>query len=248
MKKIIMISVLSIFLIGCGSQISGLHEGLYKMRDEYMSLDEAIVLAYRDFRYYSDEACDPCLRSLRALKKQATSEKDKAIIDRKISEHMQWRASFEQEREEEKRLKRERVKQERLERERLERERAERERIGFETKIKELIQNSNGTLRDKSAQQVKKLVDSWQEVSWLWPEKSEFSSIETFYKVFGQPDRKQFLSEKQVVGQWMYDSIVGDVYYYYFLYGCKDGTVRIKVNAHQLDDNGVVVIEDLNIF
>lgn len=122
------------------------------------------------------------------------------------------------------------------ERERLEREQAERERIEFETKIKELIQNSNGTLRDKSAQQVKKLVDSWREVMWLWPEKPEFSSVETFYKVFGKPDRTQFLSSRLSP-----DS-------YYFLYNCKDGLVQIKVSAHQLDDNGIVIIEDLNIF
>lgn len=127
------------------------------------------------------------------------------------------------------------VKRELLEREQAERE-AERKQIEFETKRKKLIQNSNGTLRDKSAQQVKKLVDSWREGSWRCKEKPEFFSLETFYKVFGKPDRKQFLSS-----QFESDS-------YYFLYNCKDGVVQIKVHAEWLDDNGIVLIEDLNIF
>ena len=141
------------------------------------------------------------------------------------------------------------MEQERLERERLEREcvkqerlLAERESIEFETKIKKLIQSSNGTLRDKSAQQVKKLVDSWRERSWQWEDDYkffplEFFSLETFYKVFGKPDRTQFLSSEF---EWQSS--------YYFLYNCKDGLVQIKVRAKQLDDNGIVIIEDLNIF
>jgi hypothetical protein len=117
-------------------------------------------------------------------------------------------------------------------------ERKERERIEFETNRKELVQNSNGTLRDKSAQQVKKLVDRWKEGlgRWKWKEISKFFSVETFYKVFGEPDKKQFLSS-----QFEPDS-------YYFLYNCKDGVVQIKVHAEQLDDNGIVLIQDLNIF
>ena len=122
------------------------------------------------------------------------------------------------------------------ERERLERKQAERERIEFEIKRKKFIQSGDGTLRDKSAQQVKKLVDSWRDGLWRWQDSSKFFSVENFYKVFGEPKRKQFLSSR----------LESDSYY--FLYNCKDGVVQIKVHAEQLDDNGIVFIKDLNIF
>jgi len=246
MKKIVIISVAFLFLVGCG---------LYEVRGKkYISLNDALARVREpyDSRYSVTGWVMTYLDDLRALRKQALSEEDKAIIDRKISEaeySLRRAATYD-----ERRIKQE-IQQEREEkekRERLKREQAERERIEFETKRKELIQNSNGTLSDKSAQQVKKLVDSWKEgsPSWRWlgeewkKERAKFFSAETFYKVFGKPDKTQYLSEvEQVLGGGYYD-----VYYYYFLYGCKDGVVQIKVHAEQLDDNGIVIIEDLNIF
>jgi hypothetical protein len=161
------------------------------------------------------------LHSLEYLKEQAASEEVKIIVDRKLSEYRQAQYAEKLQQAEE--------------RERLKREQAERERIEFETRRKELIQNSNGTLRDKSAEQVKKLVDGWKDRGPWWEADSKFFSTETFYKVFGKPERTQFLSS-----QFEHDS-------YYFLYNCKDGVVQIKVRASSLDNN-IVIVEDLIIF
>ena len=225
MKKIVLISAVFLFLVGCG-----LYEVEAPGGPNYMSLDEALAQAREPYTYYDERGNVPYLYDLERLREQAISEKDKAIIDQKMAEYRQRAAVASQQW----------IRQqgeERKERERLEHEQAERERIEFETKRKELIQNSNGTLRDKSAEQVKKLVDRWKEGSWRWEKYSKFFSVETFYEVFGKPDRKQFLSSGN---EWQSS--------YYFLYNCKDGVVQIKVRASQLDDNAIVIVEDLNIF
>lgn len=252
MKKIIIISVVILFLAGCGPayEVEILGGSKY-----YMTLEEALADAMEpdsyniygnnaylgylqnlwrqayakdkriierkklDFLLKQAEMYGPDWHNFEFLREQATNEEVKITIDRKLSEYRQ--------------AQREQTQQETEERERLEHEQAERERIEFETKRKELIQNSNGTLRDKSAQQVKKLVDGWREGSWRWQERAKFFSVETFYKVFGQPDRTQFISALNC---------------YYFWYNCKDGVVQIKVHAEQLDDNSIVLIQDLNIF
>lgn len=255
MKKIVIISAVFLFLIGCG---------VYRVETPggtmYMSLDEALANArepdsyniYGNNSYLYDcevlwrqaygkdkiilekkmlsfllkqaEMNHPDWGNLERLKKQATSEEVKITVDRKLSEYRQaqhaenlWQAK----------------EQERLERER---------QIDFETRKKELIQHSDGTLINKSAQQVKKLVDKWIEgsvlPSWqnLAKERYKFFSIENFYKVFGEPDRKQFLSSRIEPAS------------YYFYYNCKDGVVQIKVHAGRLDDEGMVFIQELNIF
>jgi hypothetical protein len=128
---------------------------------------------------------------------------DQAVIDQRIAESRRERTvAYEQ--------KMQRDYEQKMERERLEREQVEGRRIEFETKKKELIQNGNGTIRDKSAQEVKKLVDSWKEESWRWIDGTEFLSVDNFYKVFGEPSRKQLLSSEFEPAS------------YYFLYECKD--------------------------
>lgn len=234
MKKTIIISVVFLFLAGCNGYEVKTH-GVLK----YMSLDDAIAQASSPYTYdviiYPDRV--PYLYDLGLLRKQAKSEKDKAIIDRMMAEYRLRKTVWVQQQREE------REERERLEHERLDRER-KRERFEFEKKRKELIQNSDGTLRNKSVQQVKKLFDRWKEGSWQWQwqdwakDISKFFSVETFYKVFGEPDKKQYFSSVSGYGS---DS-------YYFLYICKDGIVVIEVNSDQLDDNGIVIIEDLNIF
>ena len=248
MSKIVMISVMFLFLAGCGS-----YEICLGIACEYMSLDEALAQAQN-------------IPALENLRRQATSEDDKAIIDqkiveyrqelqiqqewnRKIVEYRQRQAAHELQIQQEWNRKNEELK-------RLASERAERDRIEFETNRKELIQNGGGTLRDKSAQQVKKLVDSWKKDNYwgwqqeVWKIESKFSSTETFYEVFGTPPKTQLLSETKFTDPQGYEQniVAYKADYYYFLYRCKDGAVQIKVDAYQLDNNNIVIIEGLNIF
>jgi hypothetical protein len=71
-----------------------------------------------------------------------------------------------------------------------------------------------------------------------WKDYEGFFSAETFYKIFGKPERQQFLSGD---GLFTVDS-------YFFYYDCKDGLVQIQVSAVVLDDDGIVLIKELNIF
>jgi hypothetical protein len=141
---------------------------------------------------------------------------------------------------------RQEVKQEQEKREQEERDRLEAVRAEFDKSRQRLTEMSNGTLKDKSAQEVKKLVDEWrrqESLRWQLAQQDHAGflanfSAGTFYKIFGKPERQQFLSSNEgflTVG------------YYYFLYRCKDGLVQIQVSASLLDDDGVVMITDLNI-
>lgn len=178
------------------------------------------------------------LHDLKILKQKATNEEVRTTIDRKVSEVMQAQ------REE---VKREREKQEQEQRDRVEAVRAE-----FEKSRERLTKMGNGTLKDKSAQEVKKLLDEWQRQGFLWVvpgsltwnilerDKDAFSanfSTGTFYKIFGKPKKQQYLSGTPFV----------EPNCYIFYYDCKDGLVQIKVDAEDLDDEGVVRIIDLNI-
>jgi len=168
------------------------------------------------------------LDNLEILKEQTTNEEVRTTIDRKVSEFME--------------AQREKVKRDREKQEQQERDRVERERAEFEKSRERLIKIANGSLKDKSAQEVKKLLGEWNRQRFLIPEKDKdtFSanfSAETFYKIFGKPVRKQFLSS---IGLLMVDS-------YVFYYDCKDGLVQIRVDAGDLDDSGIVRIIELNI-
>ena len=74
----------------------------------------------------------------------------------------------------------------------------------------------------------------WSKVRELMNQSQEpdICSVESYYRVFGEPKRTQFLSAFGC---------------YYFWYTCKDGNVQIQVDADLLDDN-VVRIDNLNIF
>ena len=87
---------------------------------------------------------------------------------------------------------------------------------------------------------------SWNKSGWAWDKavelaktltkKDKLFSLKNFQKVFGEPQRTQYLSMPYY----------GNVYCLY--YACKDGTVQIQVSASDLDDDAIVIIKDLNIF
>ena len=100
---------------------------------------------------------------------------------------------------------------------------------------KQLFQEAGGRLDDKSAEQVKGLIDSWrqEEKRWFLNQKdySEFFGKTDFYKAFGQPDKKQLISN-----------------YYYFYYACKDGTVQLEIDADSLSEENIIRVSEMNIF
>lgn len=97
-----------------------------------------------------------------------------------------------------------------------------------------LIREAGGRLNDKSAEEVKRLVDEWTGITRLigekWSDPQLFGTSD-FYKAFGQPQRKQLISS-----------------HYYFYYGCRNGTVQMEVDANSLDKEGCIMVSDLNIF
>lgn len=137
--------------------------------------------------------------------------------------------------------------------------------------LDEFIKNTSGSLRNKTAREVKQYVDQWQnmweqsrkskllneamdatlkELNLEWYDfdyekarekgreisdqfsKPDICSTEFYYKVFGKPERTQF---------------VGSLNIYYFWYICTDGEVQIQIDAEQFDEN-LVNIESLNVF
>lgn len=80
--------------------------------------------------------------------------------------------------------------------------------------------------------EVRQLVEEWkmfklpeQQVEVAAGElRKEFSSVKTFYKVFGEPKER---------------SLIGDSYY--FQYRCKDGIVIIDINAYMYDRDRVII-------
>jgi hypothetical protein len=146
------------------------------------------------------------------------------------------------------------------------------------------IQSCDGSLQNKTAPEVKKLVGKWlegrkefmlisrlsrdgvekmvqtmtiesdysaykdlvlqvaqpNEYSAIFDEMSQedvlriakYYSLENFYKVFGKPEKRQYLS---ILKQ------------YNFLYSCEDGTVQFAIPEQDLEENGVVGIVDFNI-
>jgi hypothetical protein len=130
-----------------------------------------------------------------------------------------------------------------------EQKQAEGIRAEFRESRDRLIRIGAGSLRDKSAEEIKKLVDGWtpqkgDPTQYYWfileflpnlndEELREYFSADVFYKVFGQPQRKQFINSDGV---------------YYFYYDCKDGLVQIEVPAELLSEKNVVLVSDFNIF
>jgi hypothetical protein len=115
-----------------------------------------------------------------------------------------------------------------------EQKQAEDIRLAFRESRERLPRIGAGRLDDKSAEEVKKLLEGWTRgVDDLnVDERGEYFSADVFYRVFGQPQRKQFISSD---------------YAYYLYYECKDGMVQIKVLAALLEEN-VVLVSDFNIF
>jgi len=101
----------------------------------------------------------------------------------------------------------------------------------------EFIQSCDGSLRNKTAQEVKKLVDQYNKDKWHECKEEGDYSLENFHKVFGKPLKTQFISGSVSMGGR-----------YYLWYTCKDGNAQITVDAYALDEKGRVVILDLSIF
>jgi hypothetical protein len=217
---------------------------------------EMLALSLKLFDIYKQHGWDDTLHNLIScldhLRLKATSEEVKTKADVKYSELSDLvEAIRERERKEQE--------EKREEWERKERERVEGVRAEFEKSRERLTKICKGTFKDKSTQEVKKLVDEWRQESLLrklefggerWRndfyEKitpmehkvlSDYFSIETFYKIFGKPVRQQFMSSNGLS--------TGDSYIFY--YNCKDGLVQIQISARALDDNGIVLIEGLNV-
>jgi len=145
----------------------------------------------------------------------------------------------------------ERARQIRRERARQERELYEKEQEAKYKSLKEewdkFIQSGNDSLKRKTTQEVKKLVDYWKQhwgadhvvdevgLDWDWWWKNakrinlEVFSLENFYKVFGKPWKTQFIENE-----------------YFLWFTCKDGIPVITVRVCDYDD-GWVNILDLNI-
>jgi len=187
------------------------------------------LLEFHSQGYYSLKVMET-MRDCELLKEQATSEAIRRIIETKVSKFTQARIE-----------RAESDKREEQEREREEKERVELLRTEFKKSRERLIQITNGTLKDKSAQEVKKIVDEWSQESLCWElsqkDYADFFSKITFYRILGKPERQQFLSGTPFVS----------ADYYLFYYNCKDGLVQIQISGVALDDNGRVFIEGLNI-
>lgn len=110
----------------------------------------------------------------------------------------------------------------------------------FKEECVEFIQNEDGSLKNKTTQEVKKLVDQWNYYwtdhliermgqEWVIQNAEEVSNLEIFYKIFGNPWKTQFMGDSYVL--W---------------YICKGGNALITVSVYAYD-NGWINILDLNI-
>lgn len=129
-----------------------------------------------------------------------------------------------------------------------EQKQAEGIRLAFHEIRDNLIRIGAGRLDDKPAEQVKKLLEDWNPQKsnpnqFYWfsleflptlndEELREYFGADVFYRVFGQPQRKQFINSDGV---------------FYFYYDCKDGLVQIELPAELLSEKNVVLVSDFNI-
>ena len=109
----------------------------------------------------------------------------------------------------------------------------------FKEECVEFIKNEDGSLKNKTTPEVKKLVDQWNYYwsdhliermgqEWVIQNAEEVFNLEIFYKIFGKPWKTQFMEDSYVL--W---------------YICKDGNVLITVG--DVFDDGLVLIRNLNI-
>jgi hypothetical protein len=161
----------------------------------------------------------PDLDTLRALQRKASSQEIRKAAAEALREHEQARE--------------EKAKREREEQQVQAQKHAGEIRLARKESRLRLIHEAGGRLDDKSAEQVKRLVDEWTKTPTLvdesWSDPQLFGGTD-FYKAFGQPRRKQLMGG-----------------HYYFYYDCKDGLVQIEIDAGFLDKAGCIIVSDLNI-
>jgi hypothetical protein len=106
-------------------------------------------------------------------------------------------------------------------------------RLAFHESRDRLIRIGAGSLRDKSAEEIKKLVDGWMDIYSYELNNNDLAKYfgaDVFYKVFGHPQRKQLFG-----------------YAYYFYYECRDGMAQMKVPEEAFTEDNIVVVLDLSI-
>jgi hypothetical protein len=264
-----------LLLSGCGLG------GVYEMKGEsFLSLDRAMALATTTADLWQlweqaptqekivveEEILKGILQGsystygkpreglLQDLRSRASSEEVKKAVDDVLLQDQLAREAREAE-----------EKRKRNARQLEERKRAEDIRLRLQEARERLIRTCAGRLDDKSAEEVKKLVDDWKQVgglveNWrgvvvgvverrskppcsddLWElQKDDFAKFfgaSVFYRAFGQPERKQFIGGDSIFGSGRY----------YFYYQCKDGTVQMEVNPDSLDKEGYILVSGLNI-
>ena len=221
-KKYILILTIIILLSGCNIYQVGNRLDYSGDDITYFSLNDALKKGPSNDMNY-----------LKRLREQATNKNDKAILDQKINKIKERQQAIEE-------ANAKRYKQEREEQEKKVRKEKERILTELEANRKELIKQGGGTLRNKSTQEVKKLVDTWDvhivDMYYYFNTKEDveiiikYFSVEKFYQIFGRPERTQLIDD-----------------YYFLYYNCKDGIVQIGITASDFDDDEVS-IKELNIF
>jgi len=210
MGKFAVISSALLLFAGCTT--------LYKVQtptgEKYLPIDEALIYVNSEADYwnlfaqwrkmypYSDYLADEDVKKLDRKREEIQQREWAAERERLDIEVKQQEAAME-----------------------LEFERRKKEWIEF-------IQSCDGSLRNKTTQEVKKLVDRWK-YEGLCSGKEEFCSLENFYKVFGKPGKIQ-LTQLSISG------FVADAYILWYV--CKGGNVRITVDAHVFDEGGVGIL------
>jgi hypothetical protein len=185
------------------------------------------------------------LADLQKLKDFAYSEEVRKAVDDALLQHEQARQAAEAE-----------AKRQREERQAQAQKKAEEIRLALKEARQRLIREAGGRLDDKSAEEVKRLVDNWRTPQGsgslevipsydsdidVWVQynadcKNSFHAGD-FYKAFGRPERKQLIS-----GDGVFNPD-----HYYFYYECKDGTAQIEIDATSLSKENLVLVSGLNI-
>jgi len=252
--RIALAAVAFLVLSGCGLV------GPYEMRGEQMlTLDQAMARAtttsdlwalhsqaeqaWPDDRIVIEELIlnvsleSQDTRTLEMLSRLASSEEIKNTAANAVLEHERVREA------EAKRVREEQQVQAQ--------KKAEEIRLAMKENRQRLIRDAAGRLDDKSAEEVKRLIDNWRTPQGslqvnpydfdVWQQyindyKDSFHTSD-FYKAFGQPQRKQLISGD---GNFSPD-------HYYFYYQCSDGTAQIEIDADSLSKENLVLVSGLNI-
>jgi hypothetical protein len=266
-NRIQMVLVLAglVFLSGCGLV------GSYELGGEQMlTLDQAIaraadtrdlwvllsqasqldrpndkVIIEQELLSVSSNSQD--IGTLESLSRCALSEEIRKAAAEALREHEQVEKEAEQRREEQRAQAQKEVQKQ-----------AEEIHLTRKEAMQRLIREAGGTLDDKSAEEVKRLVDRWRAFYPLCfgppltlPEYGELlrdlidkleqlRATNNFYKAFGQPLRKQFIGGS--------NGVFSSPSYYYFYYRCRDGTVQMRIDGQELSgDNPMVFVSELNV-